>query len=186
MKIGVTGTPGTGKTIFAKTLASQLKYDYFNLEDFIIKNKLYIEYDETRDSYVLDIEKAYDKFREVVSDNTVYEGLSVAYILDNELFDYVILLRCNPYELERRLKKKGFSEEKVRENIQAEILDVIAYEVFNKVDREKVIQIDNSNDLEEKVEKVINIVLHKTRGECDEVDWLSMIVEKGDIKRFLE
>ena len=186
MKIGVTGTPGTGKTTFSKLLASRLKYKYFNLEDFIINNKLYLEYDDTRGSYVLDLENAYKIFKQHMTDDTIYEGLSLAYLLDNELFDYVILLRCNPYELENRLREKGFSEDKIRENVQAEILDVVAYEVYSRVDRNKVIQIDNSSDLNTKVEKALNIILNKTPNQCDKVDWLGLIAQKGDIKKFLE
>ena len=40
----------------------------------------------------------------------------------------IIVLRCRPSVLAERLRKRGYSEAKVRENVQAEVLDVILCE----------------------------------------------------------
>ncbi len=182
MIIGVTGSPGTGKSTFAVELAVRLGYKVFNVEDFIVKNGLYIGFDVERGSYILDIDKAVKRFNEVLSDGYIYEGLSLAYLV-SERFDYVIVLRCNPYVLEDRLVRKGFDRGKILENIQAEILDIVLSEVLNRVSREKVIQIDNSYNLEIGVEKVLNI-LNGMGGSGDSVDWLGLINKKGDLNRF--
>ena len=182
MILGVTGTPGTGKTFFAERLSKRLGYSLFNVEDFIISNGLYLGYDKERDSYILDIDRALDEFNDVLRDGVVYEGLSLAYLVSDR-FDYVIVLRCNPYILEERLKMKGFPPIKVRENLQAEILDVIVSEVYSRVSRDKVIQVDNSGDIDEKIDKVLNILEGGGDG-CDRVDWLDLISSRNDIKRF--
>ena len=52
-----TGTPGTGKTALAKKLANDLKYDYVDVNKVIDDNKLIEEYDEKRNTYVVDEEK---------------------------------------------------------------------------------------------------------------------------------
>ncbi len=185
MKIGVTGTPGTGKTTFSKELSRRLYLKYVNIEDIIINENLHMGYDETRGSYILDIDRAYRKMLEISEPNTVYEGLSIAYLADEEWLDKIIILRCNPYVLEKRLAEKGFSPEKIRENVASEILDVIPSEVYSRFDRRKTIQIDNSNDLEKSVDKAIRFI----KGEevdNDHVDWLGLVTERNDIRRFLD
>ena len=185
MRIGVTGTPGTGKTTFSKELSRRLNLKYVNIEDIIIQENLHMGFDESRDSYILDIERAYKRMLEIAESNTVYEGLSLAYLADEEWLDKIIILRCNPYILEKRLAEKGFKPEKIKENIASEILDVIPSEVYSRFNRENVLQIDNSKDLEKAVEKAVRFI-NGEDVESDYVDWLGLIAEKNDIKRFLD
>lgn len=181
----MTGTPGTGKTTFSKALSQRLNYRYVNIEDIIVNENLHKGYDEARDSYILDIDKAYNRMLEISEPNTIYEGLSIAYLADEEWLDKVIILRCNPYILEKRLTEKGFKPEKIRENIASEILDIISSEVYSRFNIEKTIQIDNSGDLERGVEKAVRFLMGED-VESDYVDWLGLIAEKNDIKRFLD
>jgi len=55
--------------------------------------------------------------------------------------DYCIVLRTRPEVLEKRLKKRGYSEEKIRENVEAEAMDVILSEAYQ---RTKVYEIDTT------------------------------------------
>lgn len=45
--------------------------------------------------------------------------------------DAIVLLRCDPLVLVERLRARGWSEAKVRENVEAEALDVLAAEVMD-------------------------------------------------------
>lgn len=185
MKVGVTGVPGTGKTTFSKELSRRLNLKYVNVEDIIIKENLHMGFDESYDSYILDIDRAYKRMLEIAEPNTIYEGLSVAYLADDEWLDKVIILRCNPYILEERLIKKGFKPDKIKENIASEILDVIPSEVYSRFNRENVIEIDNSVDLERALEKAVKFIKGEDI-ESDYIDWLGLIAENNDIKRFLD
>jgi len=184
MRIGVTGAPGTGKTTFSKALSKRLMFEYINLEDIIIAEKLYTGYDELRGSYILDIDNAYKRVVELSSPNTIYEGLSIAYLADESWLDKIVILRCNPYILEKRLIEKGFDINKIRENIATEILDIIPAEVYSRFDRGKTIQIDNSGDLENSLDKAYRFILGEDI-EDDHVDWLGLISINDDINRFL-
>ena len=55
--ICVTGSVGTGKTMFAKNLAKKNNYKYLGLTEFIKKNKLTESYDKKRKTYDVDIKK---------------------------------------------------------------------------------------------------------------------------------
>ena len=58
--------------------------------------------------------------------------------------DRVIVLRCHPDELRKRLAFKGWSEEKVQENVYAEILDVILIETLDVHPEEHIFEIDTT------------------------------------------
>lgn len=64
MIITITGTPGVGKTFFAKKLAKALHVKYCDMNNFIKKNKLYDLYDKKDATYDVDVQqikKTFDK-----------------------------------------------------------------------------------------------------------------------------
>ena len=57
MIISITGTPGTGKTYFAKKFADKTGFRYFELNKFIKEERLYDSYDKKAMTYDVDIKK---------------------------------------------------------------------------------------------------------------------------------
>ena len=53
----VSGTPGTGKTTLAKSLAKKLKYSYIDVNEIIKENKLEEGFDKKRKSKIIDTKK---------------------------------------------------------------------------------------------------------------------------------
>lgn len=165
MRITITGTPGCGKTTTAELLAKLLRLRVFNLSSLVKKEKLYEDFDAERNSYVVDVEKLVEFFKD--KDDFIAEGLVSHYIPA----DYCIVLRTNPKELERRLKERNYSPQKVRENLEAEILGVIATEAFENPKARKTTQIDTTNRTPSEVaEKIVEFI--KGKEVFDEVDWL--------------
>ena len=121
MRVAITGTPGTGKTSVS-TILRQRGYDVLDMTQYIKDNGLREEYDAERDTYDVDVERLNDCLADY--DNVIFEG-HLAHFMD---VDSVIVLRCHPDVMKGRLEARGYSEEKVRENIQAEVLDVILFE----------------------------------------------------------
>ncbi|BDB97551.1 adenylate kinase family protein [Saccharolobus caldissimus] len=175
MIIVISGTPGVGKTIVSKELVKRLNLKYFHLSQFVIDEKLYIEYDEERQSYIIDEDKVKDKLEIALkeSDNIVIESIYPSLI---PKADIVVVLRKNPIVLYNELKNRGWPELKIAENVEAEILGVIsqeAKEAFNG----KVCEIDVTKI---SIDQIINKILNK---ECDYfIDWLS----DTEIQSFLE
>ncbi len=91
--------------------------------------------------------------------------------------DLVIVLRAHPSLLMKRLHAKGFNDAKVQENIEAEALDVCAFEAF-QIHNDKVNEIDTSykNPLEVRdlIIKVINGEEHFLVGKVDFLDYLDL------------
>ena len=124
MRIALTGTPGTGKTSVSKVLRGR-GHDVLDMTQYIKDHGLREEYDADRDTYDVDVERLNDSLSGY--DGIIFEG-HLSHFMD---VDTIIVMRCHPDEMESRLKARGYDEEKVRENIQAEVLDVILFEAVD-------------------------------------------------------
>lgn len=123
----LTGTPGTGKSALSEELRRR-GMEVVDGKGFITDNGLLGRYDEARDTYEVDLDalnEALDGFREV--DHPVVLDSHLSHFMDSR---GIIVLRCSPDILAGRLLARGYDEAKVRENVQAEILDEILVEAL--------------------------------------------------------
>ncbi len=118
MMYGITGTPGTGKSSVAEELARR-GYRIVHLSDTI--DRFVLEKDEERDTLVIDEEAWISSFVPV-------EGFVEGHLAHLLPCDKVIVLRCRPDELKKRLASRGYSDAKISENAEAEALDIILVE----------------------------------------------------------
>ncbi len=122
--------------------------------------------DEARDTVEVDI----DVLAGVVSEmegEVLLEG-HLSHLLG---VDMAIVLRCSPAVLRHRLSAKGWADAKVRENVEAEAVDVILIETVEAVTR--ICEIDTTNMRVEDVAYAIEEILS---GESEKypvghVDW---------------
>ena len=171
MIIGITGTPGTGKTS-----ASALIGGVLDLNELIKTEGLYLGIDEARDSLIADMDAVYDRVCGIAwggGGNLVIEGH-----LSHHVSDSAIVLRLAPDELERRLMARGYSGAKISENALSEAIDVILVEAVDWCDA--VYEIDTTGKTREEVAEMIREVLDAIgRGIAVEgykpgsVDWVS-------------
>jgi len=168
VRVAVTGTPGTGKTTATEHLDTDLEVVHLN--DVIQDEGLYTEVDEARDSKVADLDAVRDSL-EGREDVLVESHLS--HLLDA---DRVVVLRCAPGELERRLVERGEPSEKAEENAESEALDVILSAAVQRHGREHVYEIDTTDRDPESVADDIDAVLAGERdpsaGEVDFTEYL--------------
>ncbi|OFV65562.1 MAG: adenylate kinase [Candidatus Syntrophoarchaeum butanivorans] len=128
MIIAITGTPGTGKSTVSSILAES--YHVIHLNEIVKVMGFYSGIDEKRGSLEVEMDELEAYLREALRDHDeiIVEG-HLAHLLDAG-YDIVIVLRCRPSILRDRLRSKGFNEDKVRENLEAEALDVILIEAL--------------------------------------------------------
>jgi adenylate kinase len=128
MFIGLTGTPGTGKTSVSRYLGSHIGYKVIHLTELIKNEKLYCQRDEKRDTLVVDMEKVAEYLENMSCE--AGETIILESHMAHHIADTAIVLRAHPEILRQRLSQRSYSPEKVQENIEAEALDVILVEAF--------------------------------------------------------
>jgi len=147
--IALTGTPGTGKTEVASVLEKR-GYSVLRIQEFVREQKLWEGRDEKRNCLIVDPEKISDRIEEL--------GLRFD-IAECHLSHYlrgvrgVAVLRCDPEVLKKRLEKRGWNPEKVRENVECEIIGLIAWEAREMHDR--VIEIDTTEKTPEETAREV-------------------------------
>lgn len=121
----VTGTPGTGKTELAKELSKKLGYEYIDVNKIIDKEKLVEGYDRKKKTNVVDEKKLSKALARLVKakKNLVIDS-HLSHYIPSKYVDRCIVTKCDLKVLKRRLESKHYSEEKVRENLDAEIFDI--------------------------------------------------------------
>ena len=173
--IVISGTPGVGKTRISLRLASILNAKYINLSDFAIENKLYQYFDTERSTYVIDEDILRREISRIIKDYEGYVIIDSHYgeIVDDDLVEKIFILRLNPRDLLKRLESKGWSKEKVRENVEAEVLGICTQNALNEHPRDKVCEIDTSGkEVDEVIEEIMDVL--KGVKPCRiGVDWLS-------------
>ncbi len=149
MILGITGVPGTGKTSLAKALAKRLSWQCLSLSNFLneLREK---EYSKDWDSFLVDEKELEKKVKEKIKEmggSVIIEGHLLA---DMDLdCDLVIVMRCPIDILEQRLATRGYSKRKIKENIEAELIDYCGFRF------DHAIYLDGSAPLEKNVELVL-------------------------------
>lgn len=172
MIIAISGTPGTGKTAAAKILARELNYVLVDLNEFAKSRKLVLGNDVKRNSVIVDISALKKEVAQMECD-IVIEG-HLAHFCDADLY---IILRTNPKILAKRMKERGWREEKIRENIEAEIMNICLNEAV-ELNGGEVFEIDTTKKTAEETAGIIkSIAAGKNRKKYapGKIDWTGHI-----------
>ena len=130
MIISITGTPRTGKTSVAKALARRLGWRLVGLNQLAQEKKLYLGYDKARKSRIVDLRKLR---AEVTRLSKKHKNLILESHYSHDMpCDIVVILRANPGELRKRMRRAGWPKRKIEENIEAEIMEVVKGEALVK------------------------------------------------------
>jgi adenylate kinase len=168
MMIGISGTPGTGKSAVAQELANR-GYQVIHLVDTI--GPYILEKDEERDTRVVD-ECAWAR------DFLPVEGIVEGHLAHYLACDRIIILRCRPDELARRLKKRGYSAEKIRENVEAEALDSILQETVDRFQEDQIYEIDTTRCRIPELADIVEEIIHGSRSPSyGTIDWSMYLLE---------
>ena len=163
MMIGITGTPGTGKSTISKHIQIKTGIPVLDLKNTV--GNYIIEHDTRRDTDVIDIDAWSRDFKYV---DGFVEG-SIAHYLP---CDKIVVLRCRPDILRHRLMDRGYTDHKINENCQAEALDVILSETVNMFESKQIYEIDTTNNnIESIVNSVLEFVDNKISSSFGLIDW---------------
>lgn len=192
----ISGTPGTGKTTVSKNLLKYLKAKVISLNELAISEKLIINYDKERETSVIN-EK--ELIRYVIKLIECYNKLDLEYliieshfsdIVPQQYIDFVIILRCDPDELYIRLKERGYKMEKIRENVQSEILGNSANYFLNKQLEKTILEIDTTK---KNIKVITKTIIGILTGRVDvneyvigNIDWLEKLSQEDRLQQFFD
>jgi len=163
MRIAVTGTPGVGKTSACSLVRRML---VLHVNDLVEKFDAASGYDRKRKTREVNVTKLSKEISKLEGD-MVLEG-HFSHMLRP---DVAVVLRCSPAVLEKRLRKKGWDEKKIRENVEAEAVDVVLIEALENAG--EVCEIDTTHMKPSQVAKAIEDIISGERQKyrVGNVDW---------------
>lgn len=186
MIIALSGTPGTGKTtvcgIIKEHSQYRKQYNITDLNKLVLDEKIYTGKDEARDTYIADMDMLEKRVQEIISEvpksmDVIMEG-HLSHLLPA---DAVIVLRAHPVALRKRLGKRiEYSFKKVKENANAEALDVILVESVQRCDKVFEINTTDMNPLAV-VKSVVSIIGSLKRGKNPDeflpgkINWIEQV-----------
>ena len=173
MKIILTGTPGTGKTSLAGELGKLLNMPVIDVNAVAkrsaVKKKEKIKGRKNgwHTEIIVDLKKLRSalarEMKKKENANCVVEGhLACEVALPASI---VVVLRCDPFVLRSRLRKRFYPEKKISENVLAEALDYCLVKAEENYGAGKVIQINAT--------KGVSAMQLAARARVKKSDWVN-------------
>ena len=162
MRILVTGSVAAGKSTVTKLLSEHLPtYKVFNISDIVIDNKLYCERDERFDSLIPCDDRLLNWFVDNVNQepNIIVDHHSFD-IFGDRYFSLIVIVKCQDANgdfktLRKRLVERKYSEDKILENLECEIMSTCAEDAR----RFKGMKFEFNNSSQQMLEKGIDDLL---------------------------
>lgn len=146
----ITGTPGVGKSTLCEELVEiinkdfeekfridgkeQLKMIHLNLSNIIKNERLYEEYDDELDASIFSEELVNQKLKKLNLQNGGYiiDFHDVNFLYENKYIDKIFLLTASTNVLYERLEKRNYTKDKIKNNIECEIFQVIKEDILER------------------------------------------------------
>jgi adenylate kinase len=189
LRLVITGNPGVGKHTSAGMIAEMINAEIVDINDVATKNNaLTGETDLGRD---IDVKKLTRVLQRVIHQerDLVIVGHLAPYVLKPVGISIVAVLRRSPYDLEKTLERRGYSADKVRENIESEIIGTLLYDSLKAFGKPKVAEFDTTNKTPKETANEILSTLRKRpkpKSMLLGIDWLRVVSENGDMQRFFK
>lgn len=161
--IGVTGTPGTGKKSVAPLLARKLRIACVGLGAATPGSGEEIEVD------------TFGLRRQIgrhPPGRVVAYGHLLPYILPSRLAAKVLVLRCEPRVLKNRLWRRGYSESKIKDNVEAELIGLIASDAFSTFGPAKTVELDTTDSPPEQTVNAAARTVLGRKSPTPRIDWM--------------
>ena len=165
MLVAVTGTPGTGKSTACDVLARR-GYTVVDLDEVARSGGFIVGHDRKRGTDEVDVDALRDHLQ--IPAKIAFLRSHYSHRMNVNI---AVILRCRPSVLRRRLEARGWAPEKVRENVEAEAIDVILQEAVARLPF--VYEIETTELAPDRTADGILAVLQgKTQGrEPGSIDW---------------
>jgi adenylate kinase len=165
----ITGTPGVGKTTLARLLEDSLNsenpgdFHLISVSKLVLDQKLYKKFNEEFGVPEFDEDMLCDALEPQIHSGGQIIDFHSSGFFPRDWFDVILILRASNTNIFDRLTERGYSENKIRENIESEIFNVVSDEVMESFSHDIILS-RNSNTVEEmqnNLEEIVNFVKSK-------------------------
>lgn len=180
MNILVTGTPGCGKTTLCEMLKDLLRdkfslsVHHFNISELVKQNNLHDGYDKKFDTLILNEDKLLDYMEATLQFKSGHRESRInlidyhcTEIFPESWIDLVVVLTTDNTTLYDRLLQRNYSQLKINENVECEIMQVVLTEAQDSYKPEIILVLDSTNtsDLEANTEEICKRIGQFLRSE---------------------
>ncbi len=185
--IVIGGTPCTGKTSVTSALAETLEMQVIQLGVLSEEKGCIKEFDISRDTGIIDEDCLVEAIIDVIDtrdDSLIIEGHYVDLVPSSEV-KIAVVLRTHPEILKKRLEKRGYSKDKIDENVEAEIFGVCQMDAITAFGEDIVIEIDTS---EISIDEVVSSIVKNLDKMSQSIryDWMTLLEEEGRLDDFVK
>jgi len=183
--IVISGVPGVGKTTVSRLLAEGMGCQLVNISELAEREGLTAGPDTLRETSVADLERIRERLATVIerAEGAIIEGHFAYDVVPPEEVSYAFVLRRAPWKLREELEARGYSEGKIWENVEAELVDVCLVEAMGALGSERVCEIDTTDRTPMEIaEEIASIVRGMKACVRRNVDWLG----REETQRMLE
>jgi len=153
----ITGTPGCGKTQHCERLKELLNFKFFNVSEMVKEYGYHLGRDEEYDTLILDEDKVLDHLEGPIAEGGCIVDHHTCDFFPERFFQLVVVLRCNNTVLYDRLHARGYSELKLQENLEAEIMQVVKDMADESYSSDVVVELtsESPEELEDNCQRII-------------------------------
>ena len=164
IRIAVTGTPGVGKTTFCE----RFKWSKISVQELAEQHGCIDEVDEDGVAPI-DVDALSQEINWPEGDYWLIDG-HLSHLLP---VDAVIVIRCNPSALQRRLESRGYSVQKINENVECELIGSIVAECLDL----PFLELDSADGLESMIASAEAWITDgfKPQRPSEPIDWIHKI-----------
>jgi adenylate kinase len=178
-RIGITGSPATGKKSVAIELSKITGLEPFSINDYAISKKLgHLRNGE----YEIDVKR----LKGIETTGKIIYGHLLPYVVSSSEIDFVAVLRCSPVELRKRYERRGYGEKKIQDNLESEVLGLLSFKSLERYGKPKVGEFDTSRA---SPKTIANLVLETVKGNIPrrfgDFDWLRTAKSAASLLRIL-
>jgi adenylate kinase len=186
VRLVITGNPGVGKHTSAKIVAKELKAEIIDINKVALGEGAVLE--KTGKGIEVDTKKAGKLVAGILDKNKnssfVIVGHLAPYVIKPAGIDMVAVLRRSPRRLEETLLERKYIQDKINENVSAEILGISLYDSIKAFGKRKVAEFDTTGKMpEQTAEEIVATVQKEKPRRSGSIDWLAVISEE-EVQKF--
>ncbi|MCJ1260214.1 factor activating pos9 [Lobaria immixta] len=152
----VTGTPGVGKTSHCALLAQNTGLTHMSINQTVKERGCHDGWDEEFQSWIVDEDKLLDSIEDEVKQGGYIIDWHSCDLFPRRWIDLVVVLRTNSTKLYDRLEARRYPEQKLQENLDSEIMQVLLEEARQSYDEDIIVELESNepHDIESNVDRI--------------------------------